>query len=287
MPLKKQTVMLLIFAMMASSFAAIFVKLSTAPATITSMYRMYLASLLLLPFAWHYRHDWGRLSTRDWGMIIGAGTLLATHFGLWFESLQLTSVASSTIITAMQPVIAMIGGFIFYRQRTTHTAVIAMLISISGIVFVAWGDFGHADLMMLVGDGLSLLCIIALVGYMFLGQRVISKISFWTYSFLVFLIAGIMLNLFNLVTETPIMHYGSHDWLVFWLLAIFPTLAHVIYNALLRKINPTVISMSMLGEPVGASILAALILGQAISGLQFLGGVVVLLGVGLYLRNTA
>lgn len=91
-----------------------------------------------------------------------------------------------------------------------------MLISISGIVFVAWGDFGHADLMMLVGDGLSLLCIIALVGYMFLGQRVVSKISFWTYSFLVFLIAGIMLNLFNLVTETPIMHYGSHDWLVFF-----------------------------------------------------------------------
>lgn len=283
--MKRKTISLLIIAMLASSFAAIFVKWSQAPATIISMYRMYLACVLLAPMAWIHRHQWAKLNLKEWGYLVLAGILLATHFALWFESLKLTTVASSMIITALQPLVALLGGYFIYHETTNIHGLLAIGISILGIAFVAWGDFGQHHLTTLLGDLLSFLCIIALVSYMLIGQHHVKEISFWTYSFSVFLIAGVTLNLFNLVTQTPIGGYSGHDWHIFWLLAIFPTAAHVIYNYLLKYVNTTVISMSMLGEPVGATLLAIPLLGEVITFWQLVGGLIVLGGIILYLRH--
>lgn len=283
--MKRKTITLLIFSIIATSFAAIFVKWSAAPATVISMYRMYLACVLLAPMAWFNRHEWRKLSVSEWSYLILAGMLLATHFALWFESLKLTTVASSMIIVALQPLVSLIGGYLIYREKTTWHGLAAIGLSMVGIVLVAWGDFGGHHLTTLLGDLLSLLCIIALVSYMLIGQHHVKQISFWTYSFSVFLIAGVTLNGFNLLTHTPVTGYSAHEWGIFWLLAIFPTAAHVIYNYLLKYVNTTVISMSMLGEPVGAILLAIPLLGEQVTALQLVGGVIVLGGVGLYLRH--
>lgn len=84
------------------NFAAIFVKWSEAPATILSMYRMYLASILLLPIIYVNRKEFSKISKKEWLILLAAGVFLALHFALWFESLKLTTVASSTIILSLQ-----------------------------------------------------------------------------------------------------------------------------------------------------------------------------------------
>lgn len=255
---------LLTISVIAISFAAIFVKWSDAPATIISMYRMYLACFLLLPIIFLKRKELLMLSKKDGFILCFAGIFLALHFALWFESLKLTTVASSTIILAIQPIVALFGGYLIYKERTSIFKLVTIGISLIGIVMIGLGDLALSK-NAIVCDFLSFLCVLAFVTYLLIGQKTVKKISHWIYSFFVFLIAAFALTLYNLLTQVPLGGYGLDEWKIFILLAIVPTIAHVIYNLLLNYVNTSTISMSILGEPVGATILAVIILGESVT----------------------
>src|SRR5581483_6319618 len=97
--------------------------------------------------------------------------------------------------------------------------------------------------------------------------------------------AAVFLTIYNMVTSTPFTGYSRLDWTMFILLATVPTLSHIINNWLLNYINATTISMSILGEPVGATALAFLLLGEKLTGVQMLGGAFVLAGVFFFLTQ--
>ncbi|OZT78754.1 EamA family transporter [Marinococcus halophilus] len=281
--MNKSTAFLLVVSVVAISFAAIFVKWSDAPAAVLSMYRMYLASLFLLPFVWLNRHDVKNINKQEWVLFIFSGIFLGMHFALWFGSLKLTTVASSTIILALQPVVALAGGFLIYKEKVSVPQLVTISLSMLGVVVIGLGDLGRSSSTALLGNLLSFLSVIAVVVYLLIGQRVVKKVSHWLYSFIVFFVAGVSLHVFNAVSGVPVRGYSAEEWQIFVLLAILPTIAHVIYNHLLNFINTSTISMTILGEPVGATILAFFILGEKVVALQVLGGLVVLFGVGLFL----
>ncbi|MGE7989154.1 DMT family transporter [Lysinibacillus fusiformis] len=283
--MKKHVGLLLTISIIAISFAAIFVKWSEAPATVISMYRMYLACILLSPIIFVKRREFFKLTNKEWLFLFVAGAFLALHFALWFESLKLTTVASSTIILSLQPIIALIGGYFIYKERTSVSTLLTIGISMIGVVMVGWGDFGLNSTSVIIGDILSFLSVIAIVGYLLIGQNNVKKISHWIYSFCVFLFAGITLTIYNIFMGIPIGGYDTREWGIFMLLAIFPTIAHVIYNFLLNYVNTTTVSMSILGEPIGATILAIFLLGERVIALQIVGGVIVLFGVFLFLMQ--
>lgn len=283
--MKQRTGLLLTISIITISFAAIFVKWSEAPATIISMYRMYLASALLLPMVFVKRSEFKKLTKKGWASLMIAGVFLALHFALWFESLKLTTVASSTIILALQPIVALLGGFFFFKERTNKWAILTIAISMIGVVMVGWGDFGLESREMIIGDLLSFLSVIAVVGYLLMGQNNVKKVSHWIYSFCVFFFAAAALTIYNVFAGIPLVGYEAREWGIFLLIAIFPTIAHVIYNYLLNYVNTTTVSMSILGEPIGATILAVLLLGEQVMVLQVVGGCIVLLGVFLFLRG--
>ncbi|WP_428839291.1 DMT family transporter [Bacillus massilinigeriensis] len=274
----------LIISIIAVSFAAIFVKWSDAPATILSMYRMWLASLFLLPIVWQKRTEFKKITKRDSVFLLSSGLFLGLHFALWFGSLKLTTVASSTIILALQPIVSLVGGFFIFREKSNLAALISMGIAVIGAIMVGWGDFALSG-DAIIGDILSFLSVIAVVGYLLIGQRVVKRVSHWIYSFSVFFFAAIALTLYNLLAGVEILGYSKHDWGIFLLLAIVPTITHLINNWLLNYINATAISMSILGEPVGATILAVLLLDEEISLIQACGGVLVLSGVFVFLAR--
>ncbi|MCL6573145.1 MAG: DMT family transporter [Bacillus sp. (in: Bacteria)] len=272
----------LTISIIAISFSAIFVKWSDAPASILSMYRMWLASILMLPIVWKYRAEFKKITKKDWFFLFFSGLFLALHFVLWFGSLKLTTVASSTIILALQPIVSMIGGFFLFKERTNGTALITMGIAIVGAMMIGWGDFG-LNMDAIRGDILSFLSVIAVVGYLLIVQSTVKNVLHWIYSFSVFLSASIVLTIYNLLAGVPFSGYPAKEWGIFLLLAIVPTVSHVINNWLLNYVNATTISMSILGEPVGATILAILLLGEHLAGWQIVGGILVLLGVFLFL----
>ncbi|MCP8968364.1 DMT family transporter [Ectobacillus ponti] len=280
----KSIILPLTISIIAISFSAIFVKMSSAPPAIISMYRLWLASLFMLPIVWKKREEFRRITRKDAMFLIGSGFFLALHFLLWFWSLKLTTVASSTIILALQPLVSLVGGFFVFRERTSVSALLTMGIAIIGVGMIGWGDLGLSTSAIL-GDVLSFLSVIAVVGYLLIGQSTVRKVSHWIYSFSVFVSAAAFLTLYNLVTATPLTGYTKTDWTMFLLLATVPTLSHIIHNWLLRYVNATTISMTILGEPVGATLLAFLLLSERLTGLQVSGGMLVLAGVFFFLTQ--
>ncbi|MCG7044442.1 DMT family transporter, partial [Pseudomonas aeruginosa] len=111
----------LAISIIAISFAAVFVKMSSAPSSILSMYRLWIIVLIMLPIVWKKREEFSKIQLKDWGFLIGSGFFLALHFLLWFESLKHTTVASSTIILARQPIVSLVGGFFLFKERTTYS----------------------------------------------------------------------------------------------------------------------------------------------------------------------
>lgn len=279
---KKSIGIPLAISIIAISFSAIFVKWSDAPASILSMYRMWLACLFMIPMVYLNKQEFKKLQKKDWYSLLLSGLFLALHFTLWFSSLKLTTVASSTIILALQPIISLIGGFLLFKERTTSSNILTMGIAIIGAMMIGWGDIG-LDSKAILGDFLSFLSVIAVVGYLLIGQSIVKKISHWIYTTCVFFFAAVFLTLYNLASGVELSGYSSREWGIFLLLAIVPSLAHVINNWLLNYVNATTISMSILGEPVGASILAVLLLNETLAGSQIIGGLLVLFGVFLFL----
>src|SRR3954452_25508583 len=159
-----------------------------------------------------------------------------------------------------------------------------MGIAIIGAMMIGWGDFGlsHGAIM---GDILSFLSVISVVGYLLIGQTTVKKVSHWLYSFCVFLSAAIVLTIYNLSAGVEVTGYPAKEWGIFLLLASVPTVSHVINNWLLNYVNATTISMSILGEPVGATILAVILLNEHLVTWQIAGGLLVLLGVFFFLSK--
>lgn len=280
----KKTTILLLISIIAISLAAILVKLSNAPSSVISMNRMFIAVILLIPFASKYRKDITNLHFKDLLYLVLSGLFLALHFGLWFGSLKLTTVASSTVILSLQPIVAIIASFLFYKEKISFKVFCTILISFIGVVIVSWGDFKLTDFTAMVGNLLSLLSVISIVCYLMIGKNAMVKLTHWIYSIIVFFFAGIFLLIYNLITHATLVNYPMKEWLLFISLAIFPTIAHVIFNYLLNLVSPTTISMSMLLEPVGASLLAIFILNEYLDYIQLLGIVIVLVGVYLFLK---
>lgn len=274
----------LTISIIAISFSAIFVKWSDAPASILSMYRMWFASILMVPIVWKKRSEFKHIVKKDWFFLFFSGLFLALHFVLWFGSLKLTTVASSTIILALQPIVSLLGGFLLFKERTTLSALMTMGIAIIGAMMIGWGDFGLSkDAIM--GDLLSFFSVISVVGYLLIGQSIVKKVSHWLYSFCVFFSAAIVLTIYNVSTDVSLTGYPAKEWGIFLLLATVPTVSHVINNWLLNYVNATTISMSILGEPVGATILAVILLNEHLVTWQIAGGLLVLLGVFFFLSQ--
>lgn len=270
------------------STSAIFVKLADqAPAAIIANYRLLLAVLLMAPIIMKkYRHEIKQINRKDWIFSIFAGVFLAFHFILWFESLNYTSVASSVVLVTLQPIFAFLGTYLFFKERFSYGAIISMLIALIGSIIISWGDFQISG-TALFGDILALLGAVTVTAYFLLGQQVRRNLSIMTYTFVVYGISSITLIMYNLMLGNSFIGYPADHWWIFLALAIFPTfLGHTLFNWALKWLSTSTISMAIVFEPAGASILAYFIFDEKITAFQLLGGTIVLFGLFLFILST-
>nr|WP_237087972.1 DMT family transporter [Paenibacillus bovis] len=268
------------------------IKSSDTPTAVAGMYRLYISVIIMLPLiSWRALYT-SQLNRKDWSTIGIAGLFLGLYFLCWMESLVYTSVASSMVILALQPLFVMVGSYFMFGERMGRAAILCLLASLIGSVIIAWGDLGISR-EALIGDGLSLLGTLLVSAYMLVGQKVSHKIDANAYSVIVFFIGGTVMLLYNLLNHSSLTEYHASDWLYFVLLAIIPTICgQYIFNLLLQSIGATTVSVGIIGEPVLAIILAYLFLGEQISIFQLIGGCITLIGMGMYfwlhtLKHTA
>jgi drug/metabolite transporter (DMT)-like permease len=270
----------------AVSMSAIFVKLANADAGVIAFYRMLFSVLIMAPiFFWKYTAELKILTKRDWTFSFIAGIFLAFHFILWFESLNYTSVASSTVLVTLQPLFAFAGTYFFFKERLSVKTILSGLIAIGGCILISWGDFRISG-SALYGDMLALSACGLVTAYLLFGQDVRKRLSLVTYTFVVYGVSTITLFFYIVVKGESFGPYPANDWLWFLLLAIVPNLlGHTLFNWSLKYVSTNIISIAILFEPIGAAILAFYVFNEYLSATQILGGFIVIAGITLFVMD--
>ena len=278
--------MALFLGVFALSTSAIFVKLADAPAEITAFYRMLFAAVMLLPFLLvnkKNRQELRLLSKKQWGLGLLSGVFLAAHYVLWFESLNYTSVASSTVIVTLQPLFSVVGGYFLFKERFSKGAITGCLVAILGSIVIGWQDFQISG-QALFGDILAFIAAGIITAYFFIGQHVRKRLSLIPYAVIGYGSSTVLLGVFAFSQQTPFFSYSAHTWWSFIGLAFIATiLGQTIFNWLLKWLSTSIISMAILGEIIGTCILAYFILDEVISLQQGMGIAFILIGLVLFL----
>lgn len=272
----------------AVSFSALFVRLSTAPAMIIATYRLLFTFLILAPFTLaRHRGDLRALSGREIGLAAASGVSLALHFMTWFTSLRYTTVASSVVLVTIQPVFVVLGSWLFFRERISRLAMLGGALALTGSVVIGASDF-QLDRSAFFGDLLALAAAVFVSGYLLIGRRLRSGVSLPAYTFVTYGSSTLLLVLASLASRTPFHPYPASDWLLFLALAVVCTIfGHTVFNWVLRYVQASVISVSVLGEPLGAIVWASIFLHEYPTARQVVGALFIFGGLFIFTRVTA
>ena len=282
--IKKNPMIMIVIGVIGISLSAIFVKYSTAPSDVTAAYRMLWTVLLMTPVTLgkpQIRQDLKSAGKSTVLLSLLSGVFLAVHFALWFESLQHTSVASSTTIVCTEVIWVSLGYCLFMKGKVGVKAIAAIGITLAGSVLIAFADAGAAS--HLKGDILSLLSAWSVAVYTLIGRKVRKHQTTAVYTYFVYLAAAGSLLLLCIAQRHSLFAYGFSPAIVGLLLAVFSTiLGHSIFSWCLRYFSPSFVSATKLCEPVVAAILAGILFAQIPTVMQALGGILILGGVLFY-----
>jgi len=278
-------------AIVAVSLSSILIRWSESDAFTIAFYRLGFATLIVLPYAVIDRTTpLRRLARRDALLMAGIGVVLAAHFALWITSLKTAgvTVASSVVLVTSHPVMVAVVSHFLLKERVSGMTAAGIALGFSGVVAIALVDLGSST-TTLAGD-LAALGGGVMAGIYFLaGRRLRQRVSLPVYAFVVYGTAAAAL--FVLAAGTgKIAPTGDlrKEFLLFGAMAIIPQLGgHTLYNWSLRFVTAPVVSVSLVGEPIGSSLLAWVLLNEVPSNLVAVGALLALAGIFLTAYATA
>jgi drug/metabolite transporter (DMT)-like permease len=274
--------LVLLLAVLFVSVGSILVRLTPAPALAVAFYRVAVATLLITPFA--LRSAALRLPSlpgRGRLLLVASGVALALHFATWIASLSYTSIASSVLLVNTAPIFAVVLSRVFLGEMVSRRVLAAIGLALGGAVLIAAGDWGRAP-SSLGGNLLAVAGAAALAGYHVVGRGLRDALPLHAYVLSVWGVAAAALGLIAAAFGTPFAPYPPRAWWLFLALGLVPTvLGHGLVNLALRSIPAPTVGLFLLGEPVGASLLAYALFGEVPGLTTLLGGGVVLVALGL------
>jgi drug/metabolite transporter (DMT)-like permease len=282
-------------ALLGVSFSGPLVRLSHASALAIATWRLgfslvVIAVALAVTGEWR---QWRRITRRELAIAIGAGAMLALHFWSWNASVALTSVAASVVLVNTQPVVVALLSTLWLHERPTRRQWIGIAVAMLGALVVALPDFrsaaGTARPNALLGDLLALLGALTAAIYFVSGRRLRATLDLWPYVGLVYGSCFVVLSIFSAITRTPLAPQPPRELAIFAALALGPMLlGHTGLNWALKHSPAYVVNLTLLGEPVGATLIAAFLPGiREVPGLLTLvGGAIVLAGILMAARRT-
>lgn len=257
---------------------------------------MVLASLVLLPLAMASRRQELR-SIRAGSASIAAlaGLFLAAHFVTWISSLEYTSVASSAALVTTNPIWVGLATVFLFRERLARQTIIGIAISLVGCLLIVWVDFsagaileipdaasanGFSERQPMLGNALALAGALCVSVYLLTGRSLASRFSLLAYVTLVYGAAALVLTVAAVVSGVELWRYSAVGWWALAGLALGPQLiGHTAFNWSLRRLSPTFVALSILGEPVGSAILASFLFAEIPSGWQLAAFATLLTGI--------
>lgn len=276
-----RTLVLMAVGVVAVSLSGPLMAAAVVPALAIAFWRNAFATVVLAPGAVVRRRDELReMRGRRLGLVLLSGVMLALHFGTWVTSLFYTSVSSATAIVCLQ--LAWIVLWQTTRGERFGARVLAGLaLAFAGVLVVSGVDFSLST-RYLVGDLLALVGGMAAAAYTVIGGHARQHTSTTTYTFVCYGSCAVLLAVACLVSGQELTGYPPSQWAL--LLAVTATaqlMGHSVFNHLLATTSPVYVSLALLLEVPGASLLAALILGQRPPVAALVGLAVMVAGMAL------
>jgi drug/metabolite transporter (DMT)-like permease len=279
-----QVVVVMTVGLVAISLASVLIKLCQAPSLVIASYRLILASLFYQALAMSRRSiAWKTITPRQWTLAIGSGLFLSLHFCTWITSLQYTSVASSVVLVQTAPVLVAVGSHFFFKERASVVLIAGIALSLAGGAVIGYYDFQGAH-SSLRGNLLAFMGAVGAAGYLLIGRKLRAQWDTVMYVSIVYSVSALATLLVTLGSGQPLYPYSAGTWLLFILIAFFPqVIGHTTLNWALKHFSATTVSIMTLAEPIGASMLAYLVLHEQVGWIKVLGGAVILSGILLTL----
>jgi drug/metabolite transporter (DMT)-like permease len=265
-------------------FSAILIRYAgDAPALVVAAWRTAFAALLVAPAAMlRARADLGRLSRRDWGLIVVAGLLLALHFMAYILSLYYTSVASSSVLVTSSPIFIAILGAVFLKERPTARTVVAIVAAVLGGALIGWSDAQAGDFpQAALGNVLALSAALLYSVYLLVGRAVRQRVELLAYMAPVYVVVAICTTVAAAATGAELAQPASILGLCL-LMAVGPNIiGHGSINLALRYLPAALLGLLGLAEPVLSTTYAYLLFGEQPAPLAIAGIGLVLGAIGV------
>jgi drug/metabolite transporter (DMT)-like permease len=288
--------LVLVVGVLSTSFSAALVRWSQdeASSLVIAAMRVTLATLLVLPLALSRRRsELAAVPGRDWRLVSFAGLMLGLHFATWVASLEYTSVASSSVLVTTTPLWVALASPFFLGERLTRPARMGVALAVLGSMVIGLGDVisleggrlvletvGLAGRQPVLGNGLALMGAVAGTAYFMVGRRLRPAMSLLSYIVVVYGAAAVILLAAVFLSGDTIFGYSVTTYLLFLAMAIFPQLiGHSSYNWALGYLPAAYVAVAIVGEPIGASIVAWLAFGEVPGPLTYLGSLLIFAGI--------
>ncbi len=284
----------LAFSLLGISFAGPLVRMSSADPLAIAAWRLVFSLVIVgiaLVITREWR-DWKKLDARDFALAGISGICLAFHFWAWNASIHLTTIAASVTLVNLQPAFIVAISAVFLREAPNRRQLAGIGIAIVGaciIALPAWSEHDSSGSSgALLGNLLALSAAVTAAVYYCIGRHLRARLGLWAYVSLAYFACAVTLVAAAMISHLSLYPQPPREMAIFAALAIGPMLlGHTGMNWALKYLPAYVVNLTTLGEPVGATLLGALIPGihQIPSLMTMIGGAVALFGVIIAARK--
>ena len=273
-------------AVLSVSTASLFVRfaiapLGDAPPIAAAFWRGAIAGLAFLPILLtpKYFRQFREMTAGQFWLIALATTVISTHQICFITSLSLTSVAASTFLTSTQPIFTALLGGLLIREKVSARSWLAILGAIIGMGIITLSrpaenaPHEHA----VYGNLLALLAALLASLYTLAARKLRQKTPLVPFMSIVHFSGSVFLAIIMAIGGINAGHYSSGTWMGLVLLGLVPTfIGHSLLTYAVGHLRAFVVNAAILGEPVGATILAAIFLNEIPSPWTLVGGVIII-----------
>ncbi|MBE0409710.1 MAG: DMT family transporter [Anaerolineales bacterium] len=295
----------ILFGFVAISSASIFIRYAqeSAPSLVIAAYRLSLATLVLAPFTLiKQRAELLALTNRQRLLAIISGLFLAIHFATWITSLAYTTVASSVVLVSTSPLWVALLSHLVIKEPISRPVLIGLFLALVGGITVGISEacsFTNGliscqpidDLIRgraFWGNILALIGAWGVTGYLLIGRQLRVKMGLVSYIFLVYAVAAAVLIITMFLAGHSPWGYQREVYIWMLLLALVPQLlGHSSFNWALRYLSAVYVSITLLSEPIGSTILAYILLEEKPTIIMVFGAILILSGIYIASRSDA
>ncbi len=263
--------------------SGIFVSWANAPGAVTGFYRMAIAVLLLFPLFWRHRRRQANIPWRETAVALAAGLLFAGDMIFWNTGVLISGATNPTLMGNTAPLWVGLGALLFFREKLSRAFWLGLILAIVGAAVIlgldALSDVG-------LGTFYGLLAGIFYAGYYLVTQRSRTKLDALTTFWLSAASSAFFLLLAALLLRQPLTGYPTVTYWNFLALAIIVQVGgQLAINFALGYLPATIVSPTMLAQPILTALFAIPLLGETLSLWQIAGGLTVLIGVYIVHRS--